>query len=62
MSNESDLERREGEALDDYIRRLEKPDTEVMDAEQRRRLTNALAKAREAHSMAAWLPPPPMAE
>jgi hypothetical protein len=36
-----DLDRRPGESLEEYIARLERPDTEVRDAEQRRKLRDA---------------------
>jgi hypothetical protein len=58
----SERERRAGETLEDYIRRLEMPDTEVMDAEQRRQLARALANAREAQRQAGWPQQPPKPE
>jgi hypothetical protein len=41
-----DLDRRPGESWDEYITRLDRPDTEELDAAQRRRLREALAQAR----------------
>jgi hypothetical protein len=42
----SDLERRLGESLEQYIARLESPDTAVLDADARVRLRDALNEAR----------------
>jgi hypothetical protein len=58
-----DLERRPGEGLEDYIKRLE-ADTDPMDAEQRKRLRDALNRARAAQGRQGapqppWAPPAP---
>ena len=43
-----ELDRRPGNGLEEYIKRLENSDTEVMNAEQRKRLRDALNRARAA--------------